>query len=169
MAGRAGGEFFAAEGEALAIEGEALAGDFLLVGAADDFEKTGGGVDLGIAADEELVGEEAGAVEGRAGELGEGELGEGSGGFDLGVMAGADAVALPVGADGALADGDAELGSNELSDAGVAEVLLLEPNVDAGLLLEIEALQPGVAAHFAHRLGHQGRSGGSNHGGRSFV
>lgn len=66
MAGRAGGEFFAAEGEALAIEGEALAGDFLLVGAADDFEKTGGGVDLGIAADEELVGEEAGAVEGRA-------------------------------------------------------------------------------------------------------
>ncbi len=140
-----------AEGEAALFEGEALAGEGEALGAVEELEEGGGFPHLRDWAGERRPGKHSGLVEGRGVEVGGGEGGEGGGDFGFFLVVRGEEVAAPVEGEGALADGQAEFGAEEIDDLEVRAVFVFEPDAEALAAGGAELLEFGVAAGFSGR------------------
>lgn len=137
----------------------------LLFGAADEGEEAAGGGELGLGAGEGGEGEGLGELEGGGVEIRGREGEEGGGGLGVASEALVEEVALPVGGDGAFADGEAKLALHALGDLEVGVIIGIEPAVEELALLGGELGEAGVAAGFAGGEG-GGEGGAGSHGRR---
>lgn len=133
-----------------------LASDLLALGAADQVEQLGGGIDLRIGADEGGKGEHTGVVDGGRVERACFHTREHGGGFRLVVVVQGLHVALVVTGDGGAAHVQAELLAQAPDDLGIREVFFIEPGEQLGVLRGGQLLEPGIGADFARDGGGHG-------------